>query len=243
VTGAVEALAGWPLAGLLGLAVTAGVVRTWRRRVALNEALHELRRPLQAIALGPAPEESAARPGGETPVGLAAAALERLECEINGGARRRGTGEVRARPLLEAAVGRWVARARLSGGTLELSWRAGEAIVLGDRVELSQAFDNLIVNAIEHGGPTIGVEAARRGEQLAISVVDSGRAARPASRRDNPAEVLGRLVGRRRRGHGLVVVRRVAAAHGGRFALSRSERGSRAVLELPLADGGHSPAA
>jgi hypothetical protein len=33
------------------------------------------------------------------------------------------------------------------------------------------------------------------------------------------------------------VVRSVAAAHRGRFALQRSERGSMAVLELPLAAG------
>ncbi|MFN8161500.1 MAG: hypothetical protein U0R52_10725 [Solirubrobacterales bacterium] len=37
------------------------------------------------------------------------------------------------------------------------------------------------------------------------------------------------------RGHGLAVVRRVAAAHGGRFALDRGAIRSVAVLELPLA--------
>ena len=47
--------------------------------------------------------------------------------------------------------------------------------------------------------------------------------------------MIARLSGRRRHGHGLPVVRRVAAAHGGRFVLRRSEQGSLAVLELPLA--------
>ena len=51
--------------------------------------------------------------------------------------------------------------------------------------------------------------------------------------------MIARLSGRQRHGHGLAVVRQVAAAHGGRFVLRRSEQGSLAVLELPLAaDGG-----
>ncbi len=41
-----------------------------------------------------------------------------------------------------------------------------------------------------------------------------------------------------RRGHGLEVVRSVAAAHGGRFILRRSPVVTIAVLELPLADPG-----
>jgi hypothetical protein len=67
-------------------------------------------------------------------------------------------------------------------------------------------------------------------------VVDSGRALRPRSRRDNPAEMIAHLSGRRRHGHGLAVVRRVASTHNGRFGLRRSQQGSLAVLELPLAE-------
>ncbi len=101
---------------------------------------------------------------------------------------------------------------------------------------LAQAIDNLIVNALEHGGPAVTVEARREGGRLRVVVADSGRAARPASRRETPADAIARLSGRRRRGHGLAVVRRVASAHGGRFALHGSECGSLATLELPLVD-------
>lgn len=98
------------------------------------------------------------------------------------------------------------------------------------------------MNAIEHGGPSIVVSARRRERWLRIAVVDSGRAARPRSRRNTPAEVMARLAGRHRRGHGLAVVRRVASTHDGRFVLHRSERGSTAVLELPIADDPDFPA-
>jgi signal transduction histidine kinase len=218
---------GWPVSATLALALAGLSIRAGRRRNALNEALHELRRPLQTMALT-APNAT---------VQLALAALARLDAELNGAQRERRLGPVPCRALVEGAIGRWRSRAGLAGGRIELRWRAGVPVLRGDRAELSQALDNLIVNAIEHGGPLITVDAIRRGGNLLIAVADNGHASRPASRADSPAEVIAKLSGRRRHGHGLSVVRRVAAAHGGRFALQRSERGSMAVLELPLGAG------
>jgi signal transduction histidine kinase len=230
-----EIVAGWPLTAAMGTVAAARGVRAGRRRGALNEALHELRRPLQAIALAGPTGAVGSPPVVESSVRLAAAALERLDREVNGGSLRRPAEAVEVRPLLEAAVRRWRARASLGGGSLDMRWRAGRAVVIGDRVELAQALDNLIVNAIEHGGPAISIDARPYKGRVRIVVADSGRAARPEARRDTPADVVARLSGRRRRGHGLAVVRQVAAAHRGRFALRRSERGSLALLELPLA--------
>ncbi len=207
---------------------------TGRRRAALNEALHELRRPLQALALAIGPGRATAG-GVESSLLLVTAALDRLDNEINGRGSQRLPQPVPVRPLLESAIGRWRARASLGGGALSLRWDAGPSVIEGDPLGLSQALDNLIVNAIEHGGPSVVVGARPHGRRLRITVADSGRAQRPASRRGAPAEVLARLTGRRRRGHGLAVVRRVAAVHRGRFELRCSERGSVATLELPLA--------
>jgi signal transduction histidine kinase len=228
-----EIVAGWPLAASMTAVAAAQGLRAGRRRSALNEALHELRRPLQAIALA-GPGTTAAPAMLESSMRLAAAALERLDREVNGGALQRPVEAVEVRPLVEAATRRWQARASLGGGSLCLRWRAGRAVVIGDRVELSQALDNLIVNAIEHGGPAISVDVRPYRGCVRIVIADSGRASRPASRRDTPADVIARLSGRRRRGHGLAVVRQVAASHDGRFALRRSERGSLALFELPL---------
>ena len=71
-------------------AVTAQGLRAGRRRSALNEALHELRRPLQAIALAVLGPRVGAPPVSRARCELAAAALERLDREINGGAGCRG---------------------------------------------------------------------------------------------------------------------------------------------------------
>jgi signal transduction histidine kinase len=228
-----EIVAGWPLVASFAAAVAAQGLRA-HRRSAVNEALHELRRPLQALALAGG---RGAPPGVvESSVQLATVALERLEREVNGGGSLGGSREaVRVRPLVEAAVARWQARTRLGGGSLRLGWWAGEALVAGEGVAIAQAVDNLIVNAIEHGGPAVTAEARRDGGSLRIAVADSGAAARPPARRGSPAATIARLSGRRRHGHGLAVVRRVAAAHGGRFALRSAPSGTLAVLELPLA--------
>lgn len=227
-----EINSGWPLAVTMAAVVTAQGLRAGRRRSALNEALHELRRPLQAIALVGC-GTTAPAPTLESSVRLAAAALERLDREVNGGALQRPAEAVELRAVVESAVRRWQARASLGGGSLQLRWRAGRVTVIGDRVELAQALDNLLVNAIEHGGPSIRVDVRPHKGCVRIVVADSGRASRSAARRGTPAEVVARLSGRRRHGHGLAVVRQVAAAHDGRFALRRSEHGSLALLDLP----------
>lgn len=228
-----QIVAGWPFAVSLAATVAVQGLRHGRRRTALNEALHEVRRPLQVAALEGGTEVAARSDG---PLDLAAAALQRLDREINGGSYVTVPTAVDARALVQTAVGRWRGRARLADGSLELRWNADAAVVEGDRLALAQAIDNLIVNAIEHGGPNVVVSARRREGRLRIAVVDSGSAARPPARRGSPTEVLARLSGRKRRGHGLAVVRRVIAAHEGRFVFERSARGSTAAIELPLVD-------
>ena len=222
---------GWSLAASMATALAVLVLRDGRRRSAINEAMHELRRPLQAIALTPPSAERGAVQEIEGSMRLAAAALERLDREVNGGPGHAVRERVRCESVLRSAVGRWRARVVLGGGSLELRWRAGEATVEGDRDGLERAIDNLIVNAIEHGGPAIVVEGSRRGTRLQVSVADSGSGSPARERPHGPVAYAGR---RGRHGHGLAVVRRVAAAHGGRFVLRHASAGSVAVLELPL---------
>ena len=104
---------GWPVVLSMAAAVAMQSLRAGRRRSALNEALHELRRPLQAVALaGPRFGGSAA--AGE-PIELAAAALERLDREINGGPPASLLGSVDVAALARSGAD----RRRLARAALE----------------------------------------------------------------------------------------------------------------------------
>lgn len=210
----------WPLAATMAVAVAARW-RSSRRRTLLNRALHELRRPLQALALGPVPARAAtSRPG---PLEQALAALDDLDAAVNGIPVTPARRPVAARPLVEDAIHRWhplAAKLRIS---LELDWRAGMPVLLADPARVAQALDNLLANAIEHGAGPVGVSASRSPVGLSIRVV-SPRTARHAAW-DDP-----------RRGHGLKVVERVATAHLGRFRLNGTGPAVVAEFELPLAE-------
>lgn len=228
------------LAASTAFVLAAQSLRAGRRRSALNEALHELRRPLQALSLagsGSARGQGAA----EWALQMAGAALVRLDREINGegGPPPVPVETVAIEPLVEAAVQRWTARAALAGGSLELRWMATGGAVRGDRCGLAQALDNLLVNAIEHGGEAVALEASQVRGRLRLAVIDSG--ARRPRLRSAPARasaLVTRLRGSDRHGHGLAVVRRTIAAHGGSFALRRQPGRTVATIELPLLPAG-----
>lgn len=228
-----EIAAGLPVAASFAMATGFSALRDGRRRASQNEALHELRRPLQALTLA-LPEDSSA--GGS--LRLATAAVDRLDQEINGGDEGRLQARLRLRPIVEAAVERWRRRAGHDGRRLTVIWGAADVYLLGEELGLTQAVDNLLSNAFDHGGPDVCVEVRERAGALRLSVRDRGghRAIAHAGRRAFPLGT--RLGGRARHGHGLRIVRRVAARHGGSFELLRSANGTEARLELPLTEGG-----
>jgi signal transduction histidine kinase len=209
---------------LLALAAMAVWWRAYeaRRREELNAAIHELRRPIQAIAMATAPPHSPLNGNGTPPIELAIAALADLDRAVNGKPPP-GRRPVLLRPLVEGSLSRWRRAAALAGSRLELRWSADSAAVLGDPHRISQALDNLIVNAIEHGGPPVQVDAHLCPRGVRVAVRDHG----PAEE-DTPP-------GRSGSGHGLRIAAAIATEHGGRFAIRRDRSGTVAVLELPLA--------
>jgi histidine kinase/DNA gyrase B/HSP90-like ATPase len=216
--------AGWPLGLTLAVLLGGHRMREARRRAALNGALHELRRPLQVLALAPTTVREPACPGVAD---LALAALDDLDREINGSPRALAPRPVACRALVESALERWRGPAADARRSLELRWRAGAAMAMVDPCRVAQALDNLLANAIEHGGLRVWMEAeiCARGVRISVSnaafrvPVQGGRARRNG-----------------RRGHGLRVVAAIAVAHGGRFVVRRSTGTWVAILELPLAD-------
>ena len=221
-----------PLA--LGLvAVVAGRVREGRRRERLNRALHEVRRPLQALLLA-SPGPAA---GGPRELEQVLDAVGELDREVNG--RRMppgGTRIVEARTIALAAASRWRGPAARSGRRLEFRWHPRRAPVRCDPAAIGRALDNLIGNALEHGDGTVRLEGMARSGRLRLFVVDGSPDSRARHRRAAASLRARRSRRDPRRGHGLRIVADVASAHGGRFAAAPRGSGACAVLELPLVE-------
>jgi len=201
---------------------------------ALNRALHELRRPLQALVLI---EEDSGHPAAAPPVAsrrglleVATSALSDLDAAVNGERRARTSRPFSCREVVLAALERWRPIAARSGG-VRVYWDAGPAPVEGDAVRMAQAMDNLIANAFEHGGPPVVVTGARVAGRVRITIAN-GSGNHLSNREHDP-----------RRGHGTALVSEVASAHRGRFALCETASGCVAALELPLAERGYALAA
>lgn len=216
-----------------------------RRR--LNRAMHELRRPLQSLVLLDEPPRDADRPanGAESArrglLELARSALASLDGEVNGASPLPARREVSCRELVDAALERWRPLAAAAGG-VRLYWDAGAAPAVCDPVRVAQALDNLLANAVEHGGAPIVVTGARVADRLRVTVANGpgGGAPGAGSGSDGARRNEGRDP---RRGHGVELVTEVAGEHRGRFALCRTGSGCVAALEVPLTPGGLAQAA
>ena len=197
---------------------------------ALNRALHELRRPLQALALmeenSPLPAASPLAASRRGLLEVAASALRDLDAAVNGEAPAQSSGRFSCREVVLAALERWRPLAARMGG-IRVYWDAGPAPIEGDAVRMAQALDNLISNALEHGGPPVVVTGARVAGRIRLTIAN-GAPSRVPTRGPDP-----------RRGHGTDLVSEVASAHRGRFALCRTGAGCVAALELPLAEPGY----
>jgi signal transduction histidine kinase len=229
-----ELAGGLPIAASFAMATGITALREGRRRSSLNEAMHELRRPLQGLALSLPAEQSENGPA-EACLRMAVAAVERLDREINGDTLEAPTVPASLRPAVEAAIDRWRRPTVALGRSLGLEWRARDPILQTQVAELAEALDNLISNALLHGSGAVVVEITERGERLHIVVRDGGCA---EGRRYGQMLRRVRIGGRDRHGHGLRIVRRVAARCGGSFRLRRSPGGTEARLELPLPGAG-----
>lgn len=144
---------------------------------------------------------------------------------------RNGTSESYDQLDLGAVVRRstraWAQLASSFGGRLEARWNAGAVRVLGSEGRLSQALDNLIGNALEHGGGRVVVHGERHADRVRITIVDEGRGLTC-----DPSELPESSPGSAR-GHGLAIARDVIEQHGGTLAGGSSGNRPALVIELP----------
>ncbi len=204
------------------VAVEAGrTLRDARRARRINRAMHELRRPLQAIALSL--ESTAPDLGGaEACLEQARGALRELDAIVNGGAERRSLRRAPVADVLDALDRRW------RFADVEVERGRDDVFVDADLTRLGAALDNLVVNALRHGSGIVRVRATTAAGNARFEVRDGGPSVAAAPRRRDPHH-----------GHGLHVVADVASAHGGEATSARPvpEGGTLAAISLPLAGG------
>lgn len=189
----------------------------FRRAVRLNRALHELRRPLQSISLsieGRTPDVACAAACLEQ----ARAALEQLDAAVNRRPLRRMPVPTTLEQITAALEDRW----RFAG--VRVSAPAGAGELEADPLALGAALDNLVANAIEHGGGAVSVRALPAPGAVRFEVRDEGGAEGPVRPREADP----------RHGHGLALAAATAAEHGGSLTGPQPTRGGGAVAALSV---------
>jgi signal transduction histidine kinase len=213
--------------------------RAGRRRQAFSQPLHELRGALAAIQLGLfALERRGLTSVMADRVDALRSQAQRAHLAVEDVddirlARRPTAGRLElidAGAVVHRRVAGWSVLAETRGRSVDLHWPIGPAVVRADEVRIGQALDNLIVNALDHGGGMVRVSGALTESTVRIAVADQGRGIQSPLREAMSAPWHGR------HGHGLAVAARVAELHGGRLTATPGRLGSKVEIELPLAE-------
>jgi len=188
-----EQLAGDGTAVLLAFHDVTALRRTERMRADfVANASHELKTPISTLLgfietlRGPAREDEAARDRFLSIMDEQAQRMARLVndllslSDIELREHTRPADAVDAAAVLRSVIDMFELRARQRGVTLKLEIESDGALVLGDRDELGQVFQNLIDNAIKYSRSGAIVRcriehlAQAGGENLRIAVIDQG---------------------------------------------------------------------
>jgi signal transduction histidine kinase len=197
--------------------------------------VHEVRSPVAALAaVAEAHRSEVLEPEARrslVQLALAACrAIDRLVADAT-------VASVRLEPVdLGGVVSETVAAARLRAPTVRAVVEPRLPIVDADALRIRQALDNLVANALTHGGGgEIVVHAYVREHELLLAVSDSG----PGIRADDQERIFEAGVrldsARPGSGLGLAVVRAIADAHSASLSVdSAPGRGATFTLAFPL---------
>ncbi len=113
-----------------------------------------------------------------------------------------------------------------------------DAVILVKESALRRALDNLLANALRHGGPPVALRARTRDRDLTIDVQDAGRGLSPENARDLMRPFARGNAARAGEGTGLglAIVDQVARAHRGEVEFEQDAETFTARLRLPQAN-------
>ena len=157
------------------------------------------------------------------------------------------TRRISLEPLLRGVIEQLESESTERGVAIRLVVGEGLPSVEIDSYRMEQAFSNLLINALRHGVPLAGSEAAEvvisisaEGNDVAVRFRDNGPGIALADQ-EHIFERFYRVGGDRARqtggtGLGLSIVKNAVQAHGGRVTLeSRPGEGSTFTIRLPFA--------
>jgi two-component system phosphate regulon sensor histidine kinase PhoR len=230
---------------LVGAAVELRETDARRRRFLANVA-HEIRTPVTSIRgyaetlagadIDPATRAEFLQTIHRNAVRISDLITELLELEALAAGKNPPLAResVELRPIAEAVLATSRGRIEERNASLELAL-AGQT-ALGDPDAIERILQNLIDNALQHGGDGVAIEvtAAGQGDRIAVAVADDGPGI-PAERR---AEIFDRFVSGSGGGSGLglAIARELAQAMHGELILADSTKGTRFEV---LLEGGY----
>ena len=163
----------------------------------------------------------------ESSLRMAAAAVDRLDREING--RPAATRRRCASAALVESAWSGGGPARRSKAGLSLVGAAGEPQLSADAVELAQAVDNLISNGFDHGEGEVAVEVLRVDRAGSVGRAQPQARSRPGRSREASARLGARSPAAAATATACGSCSGWRLAHGGSFRLRRSRGGGRSA--------------
>jgi two-component system, OmpR family, sensor kinase len=217
-----------------------------RERSFVAHASHELRTPLALLRTQLELAVRRPRPAAELEEAIRSARLEvdRLErltedllvlAEAGESGLALHLDDISVGDLFAEIAARFDAACASAGRRLVVA--SAEGVVRGDHGRLTQAFTNLVGNALEHGSGDVVLEARHRDGHVDLVVRDSGGGFTP-DLLETGTERFVRGPASTGSGLGLAIVAAIAQAHGGAVLLRNVDGGAEVRLSVPAAEVG-----